>query len=217
MFTGIITAIGRVRAARAASTAWGAGKTIEVALDDAAWLADVALGDSIAVNGACMTVTALDAAGFGFDCSAESLRLTVGLDEPGAEVNLEKALRADARLGGHWVSGHVDGIAEVLALDPVGESRRFELLLPAALAPYLALKGSLAVHGVSLTVNAVLDTEAGCRVAINLVPHTVEHTNLRTLRAGSRVNVEIDLIARYLRRMLDWEQRTAAATQPESV
>jgi riboflavin synthase len=169
----------------------------------AGYLDDVVLGDSIALNGACMTVTGFDAAGasFGLDISAESLDKTAGLSEPGP-VNLEKALRAHDRLGGHLVSGHVDGVGSVLAMQPVGESWELRILAPQALGRYLAYKGSITVNGVSLTVNRVADRPDGTELSINLIPHTVENTALHALQAGSRVNLEIDLIARYVERML---------------
>lgn len=202
MFTGIITAVGRIVQVHAlgASSAHGKQLTIEA---PAGYLDDVALGDSVAINGACMTATAIDAGAgrFQIDISAESLARTAGLDQAGA-VNLEKALRATDRLGGHIVSGHVDGVGRVTHFAPVGESWALHILAPQALAKYLAYKGSVTVHGVSLTVNAVADGPAGCELRINLIPHTVQHTALHTLAAGSAVNLEIDLIARYVERML---------------
>jgi riboflavin synthase len=166
-------------------------------------LADVGLGDSIAINGACMTVTDLKPQDnrFCIDISAESLDKTSGLDGLG-EVNLEKALRANDRLGGHLVSGHVDGMGSVVQFEPVGESWILRLLAPAELGKYLAYKGSITVNGVSLTVNHVLDHAEGTEISINLIPHTVQNTALHRLKAGSKVNLEIDLIARYVERML---------------
>ena len=202
MFTGIITAVGRIAEVRAlgASSAHGRQLLIEA---PAGYLDDVGLGDSIALNGACMTVTQLDApAGrFAIDISAESLARTAGLDRPGP-VNLEKALRAHDRLGGHIVSGHVDGVGEVTQFAPVGESWDLRIRAPLALARYLAYKGTVTVNGVSLTVNRVADLPAGCEIAINLIPHTVQNTALHALAPGSAVNLEIDLIARYVERML---------------
>ena len=202
MFTGIITAVGRIAEVRdlGASAAHGKQVQVQVAPD---YLADVGLGDSIAINGACMTVTAFDAAAgsFQIDISAESLARTTGLDRTGA-VNLEKALRAHDRLGGHIVSGHVDGIGVVTQFEPVGESWLLAVRAPQALGKYLAYKGSITVNGVSLTVNQVLDKADGCTVHINLIPHTVQNTALGTLTAGGEVNLEIDLIARYVERML---------------
>jgi len=202
MFTGIITGLGRIAAVEAlgADTAHGKRLTLET---PPGYLDDVQLGDSIALNGACMTVTTFDAAQHRFtvDISAESLDKTAGLAAPGP-VNLEKALRAHDRLGGHIVSGHVDGIGEVTHFAPVGESWELRIAAPAELGRYLAYKGSITVNGVSLTVNRVTDHPQRCEVSINLIPHTLDHTTLGTLKAGSRVNLEIDLIARYVARML---------------
>ena len=202
MFTGIISAVGRIDEVRdlGASNAHGKQLVLHVAPE---YLADVGLGDSIALNGACMTVTEFDAAGgrFCIDISAESLARTAGLDRTGP-VNLEKALRAHDRLGGHIVSGHVDGMGEVTHFAPVGESWELRILAPQALAKYLAYKGSITVNGVSLTVNQVKDSATGCELSINLIPHTVQNTALHALSVGARVNLEIDLIARYVERML---------------
>jgi len=168
------------------------------------YLDDVTLGDSIALNGACMTVTTLDVAQqqFTIDISAESLAKTAGLDAVGT-VNLEKALRANDRLGGHLVSGHVDGIGRVTRFEQVGESWLLQILAPQSLAKYLAYKGSIVVNGVSLTVNRVDDLAEGCQLRINLIPHTLQNTALGTLAVGSNVNLEVDLIARYVERMLN--------------
>lgn len=202
MFTGIITGLGRIVDVQSlgADAAHGRRLTIEA---PTGYLDDVELGDSIALNGACMTVTRLDAAAnrFTIDISAESLDKTAGLGEPGA-VNLEKALRANDRLGGHLVSGHVDGIGTVVHFEPVGESWELRIAAPPALARFLAYKGSITVNGVSLTVNRVVDLQQSCEFSINLIPHTLTHTTLGTLRAGRSVNLEIDLIARYVERML---------------
>ena len=167
------------------------------------YLSDVGLGDSIALNGACMTVTSLDAIAnqFTVDISAESLAKTAGLDQPGP-INLEKALRANDRLGGHLVSGHVDGVGRVTYFEQVGESWQLRVLAPHSLSKYLAYKGSITINGVSLTVNRIDDQAGGCEASINLIPHTVENTALGGLTAGSPVNLEIDLIARYVERML---------------
>ncbi|PKO44833.1 MAG: riboflavin synthase [Betaproteobacteria bacterium HGW-Betaproteobacteria-3] len=202
MFTGIITGVGRITALHALGSSLSFGKRLTVAAPGS-YLDDVNLGDSIAINGACMTVTSLDlaASAFTVDVSAESLACTSGLDAPGP-VNLEKALRAHDRLGGHIVSGHVDGIGAVTHFDRVGESWELRVMAPADLGRFLAFKGSITVNGVSLTVNRVTDTPAGCEVRINLIPHTVDHTALGALQSGSRVNLEIDLIARYVERML---------------
>lgn len=215
MFTGIITGVGRIAdlrdlgsaladgyAAAAPLPAVGYGKRLTLEAPPG-YLDDVGLGDSIAINGACMTVTSLEPQQerFCIEISAESLDKTAGLAEPGP-VNLEKALRAHDRLGGHMVAGHVDGVGTVTHFAPVGESWELRMQAPPMLAKYLAYKGSLAVNGVSLTVNAVADNGAGCEVSINLIAHTVNHTTLRHLQIGSRVNLEIDLIARYVERMM---------------
>jgi riboflavin synthase len=202
MFTGIITGVGRIAAIDDLGSSQQHGKRLTITAPSG-YLDDVGLGDSIALNGACMTVTSLDAnAGrFTIDLSAESLARTAGLSNPGP-INLEKALRAHDRLGGHIVSGHVDGVGRVLNMEPVGESWELRVLAPHALAKFLAYKGSITVNGVSLTVNTVTDTSAGTEVSINLIPHTVQNTALHALRAGSQINLEVDLIARYVERML---------------
>lgn len=201
MFTGIVQTTGRIVAVE--PLGFGRRLTIEA---PALGLDDVGVGDSIAINGACMTVTARQAGCFSIDVSAESLSKTAGLDAMG-EVNLEKAMRVGDRLDGHIVSGHVDGTGIVHTMEPVGESWSFVVDAPAELARYLAYKGSVAVNGVSLTVNRVEDIASGtaaacCRIWINLIPHTIEVTTLRNLKAGDRVNLEVDMIARYLERML---------------
>ena len=203
MFTGIITGVGRIAAIHDLGSSSSHGKRLSIATPDG-YLDDVGLGDSIALNGACMTVTTLDpAAGqFTIDISAESLDKTAGLTELAARVNLEKALRAHDRLGGHIVSGHVDGIGTVSRFAPVGESWELRVLAPPALARFLAYKGSITIDGVSLTVNSVADLPTGAEISINLIPHTVENTSLGGLIEGSRVNLEIDTVARYVERML---------------
>lgn len=203
MFTGIITGMGRIASVHPLGESAVHGKRLRITTP-AGYLDDVALGDSIALNGACMTVTRFSApeGWFTVDVSAESLDKTVGLDQAGA-VNLEKALRPHDRLGGHMVSGHVDGIGTVAHFAPVGESWELRILAPETLARYVAYKGSITVNGVSLTVNRVEDQAEGCELSINLIPHTVDNTALGTLQAGSRVNLEIDLIARYVGRMMD--------------
>lgn len=202
MFTGIITGVGRIAAIHDLGSSLQYGKRLHVEAP-AGYLDDVGLGDSIALNGACMTVTTLEPTQrrFTIDISAESLDKTAGLDRPGP-VNLEKALRATDRLGGHIVSGHVDGVGTVTRMQPVGESWDLRILAPAALAKYLAYKGSITVNGVSLTVNTIVDKAEGAEISINLIPHTVQNTALHALAAGHRVNLEIDLIARYVERML---------------
>lgn len=203
MFTGIVTGVGRIAAVHDLGATPDHGKRLTIEAP-AGYLDDVAAGDSIAINGACMTVTDLipTERSFRIDVSAESLDRTSGLASPGP-VNLEKALRAHDRLGGHIVSGHVDGIGRVLELAPVGESLLLRITAPRELARYLAYKGSITVNGASLTVNRVTDTDAGCEISINLIPHTARHTTLGLLRAGAQVNLEIDLIARYVERMLN--------------
>lgn len=204
MFTGIISGLGRIGEVAPLGDG-AAGHGLRLRIDaPAGYLDDVQLGDSIALNGACMTVTAFDTAAgwFTVDISAESLDKTAGLDAAGP-VNLEKALRANDRLGGHLVSGHVDGVGRVTHFAPVGESWELRIAAPPALARYLAVKGSITVNGVSLTVNRVRDDAAdGCELSINLIPHTLAHTTLGGLAAGMRVNLEIDLIARYVERAL---------------
>lgn len=202
MFTGIITGVGRIVAVEplGASAAHGKRLTIEA---PEGYLDDVQLGDSIALNGACMTVTSLDVAGRSFtvDISQESLSRTAGLAAPGP-VNLEKALRAHDRLGGHIVTGHVDGLGRVTWFRPVGESWELRVLAPRELARYLSRKGSITVNGASLTVNRIEDRDDGTEFSINLIPHTLQQTTLGGLAEGDLVNLEIDLIARYVERML---------------
>lgn len=205
MFTGIITGVGRIVAVHRLGSSLDHGRRLDIEAP-AAYLDDVGLGDSIALNGACMTVTALDPDNrqFSIEISAESLDKTSGLAEPGP-INLEKALRAHDRLGGHIVAGHVDGVGTVTHFAQVGESWELRILAPRELAKYLAYKGSITVNGVSLTVNRVTDLEgdtAGCEISINLITHTVQNTALGHLRVHSQVNLEIDLIARYVERML---------------
>jgi riboflavin synthase len=199
MFTGIIAAIGKV----AAVAPKGDGLRLVVA-PGALDIADVAIGDSIAVNGCCLTVVAKSGATLGFDVSAETLACTAGLDGA-ADVNLEKSLRLADRLGGHLVAGHVDGVGTVVAHDRVEEvasgTGSFRLIVdaPPALARFIAVKGSIAVHGVSLTVNEV----AGARFHVNLIPHTLDVTTLKAARPGAKVNLEVDLVARYVARLAE--------------
>lgn len=200
MFTGIVAAIGRIESVTPLGPSGDAGVRLSVAagtLD----LADVALGDSIAIQGACMTVVEKNATHFAVDVSRESLNRTVGLAGPG-EVNLEKALRAHDRLGGHLVSGHVDGLGRVTRFERIGESHELRIVAPRNIGKYFAYKGSVTVNGVSLTVNSVDDLADGCEFSINLIPHTVEVTTLKHLHAGDRVNLEVDMIARYVERIL---------------
>jgi riboflavin synthase len=214
MFTGIITGVGRIAAVHALGSSSTHGKRLTISCP-ADYLEDVSLGDSIALNGACMTVTTLDAAAnqYTVDISAESLTKTAGLDQMGP-INLEKALRANDRLGGHLVSGHVDGIGTVTHFARIGESWDLRVLAPSELGKFMAYKGSIVINGVSLTVNRVQDQPEGCEIFINLIPHTVENTALNALLAGTRVNLEIDLIARYVERMLT---APATAATPSSV
>jgi riboflavin synthase len=205
MFTGIITGVGRIVAVHSLGSSLNHGKRLEIEAPQG-YLDDVGLGDSIALNGACMTVTALAPAEtrFSIEISAESLGKTSGLSEPGP-INLEKALRAHDRLGGHIVAGHVDGVGTVTHFEQVGESWELRILAPRELVKYLAYKGSITVNGVSLTVNRVTDLDGGtggCEISINLIAHTVQNTALGHLRPQSQVNLEIDLIARYVERML---------------
>jgi riboflavin synthase len=202
MFTGIITGIGRITAIEPLGQTAVHGKRLTVTCPPS-YLDDATLGDSMALNGACMTVTSLDVTRqqFTVDISAESLSKTAGLAATG-RINLEKALRAHDRLGGHIVSGHVDGVGTVTHFAQISESWELRVLAPKDLAKYLAFKGSITVNGVSLTVNRITDLPDGCEVSINLIPHTVQNTALGALTAGSQVNLEIDLIARYVERML---------------
>ena len=200
MFTGIITAVGQIKSAQKKGD--GLHLVVQVPED---YLNDVALGDSIAIQGACMTATQLDGNTFALDISRESLNKTVGLDKAGP-VNLEKAMRLNDRLGGHLVSGHVDGVGTVahfaqIAADQYG-SWLLRIEAPKALADFLAYKGSIVVNGVSLTVNQTEDTPSACIVDINIIPHTLQNTTLGGLKHGDRVNLEVDLIARYVARMM---------------
>ncbi len=197
MFSGIVAGTGRIESI----TPLEDGLRLRVDTG-VLGLGDVAIGDSIANNGVCLTVVAMDGSNACFDVSRETLNCTVGLDTVGAEVNLEKALRVDDRLGGHMVTGHVDGVGEVLKFEPIGESHELVIRAPRAIAGYIARKGSITVDGVSLTVNAVTGTD----FSINLIPHTVEVTTFKHLKPGSRVNLEIDIIARYVERMLAWRE-----------
>jgi riboflavin synthase len=191
MFTGIVTSIGKIT--RAAPRDGGLRLSVDAGMLD---LSDVGLGDSIAVNGVCLTVIALHGDRFDVDVSQETIGCTVGLDAPN-EVNLEKSLRLSDRLGGHLMSGHVDGVGEVTRFEPAGESFLLAIRSPRELAKYIARKGSITVNGVSLTVNRVDAAE----FEINLIPHTLAATNLKELKPGSRVNLEVDLIARYIERL----------------
>lgn len=197
MFTGIIQAIGKIREPEAL----GNGVRLTIAVPAEFQLNEVKVGDSIAVNGACMTVVALTDTEFKVDVSAESLSKTTGLDTFGP-CNLEKALRVGDKLDGHIVSGHVDGVGLVESMDKIAESYRLVIRVPRKLSPFVAYKGSIAVNGVSLTINSVEDTAIDTLISINLIPHTVEVTTLKFLKAQSPVNLEIDTIARYCERMM---------------
>jgi riboflavin synthase len=204
MFTGIVAAVGSIQSVKPLEGGSFAGVRLQIEAGGLG-LDDVALGDSIAINGACMTVVEKAGNNFAVDVSRESLNRTAGLDQPG-EVNLEKALTLAERLGGHLVSGHVDGLGTVHSFEPIGESFKLVIDAPLELGKYLAYKGSIVVNGVSLTVNSVEDLETNgekvCRFSINLIPHTIAVTTLKHLHAGAKVNLEIDLIARYVERML---------------
>ena len=191
MFTGIVSAVGRI--SKASPKGDGMRLTVEA---KALGLEDVAIGDSIAIQGVCHTVVALDANTFDVDTSRATLSVTAGL-EAGREVNLEKSLRLADRLGGHLMQGHVDGVGTVTAFEDVGGSWRLEVEAPAVLARYIAKKGSIAIDGVSLTVNSV----EGSRLEVNIIPHTRSVTTFRNLARGTRVNVEVDMVARYLERL----------------
>lgn len=196
MFTGIVQAVGLIVSTKPQ------GDGLRVVVDtNTLPVQDVALGDSVAVAGCCLTVVAQEGSLLSFDVSAETLRCTTGLDRE-AEVNLELALRFGDRLGGHLMSGHVDGVGEVMSFAPVVDDPSGSMTLaieaPAALARFIAAKGSITVDGVSLTVNTV----DGARFAVNLIPHTLAVTTLRALAAGARVNLEVDLLARYVARLL---------------
>lgn len=194
MFTGIVEAVGKISAMQQRGDEWRL--TVDAGKLD---LSDVALGDSIAVSGVCLTVVALDEHGFQADVSNETLSLTnLGQLKAGAGVNLEKALTPSSRLGGHLVSGHVDGVGELESLEPDGESWRLTFKAPERLARYIATKGSICVDGISLTVNQV----NGARFTVNIIPHTQQETVIRFYQPGSRVNLEVDLVSRYLERLL---------------
>lgn len=195
MFSGIVAAVGRITHL----TPREVGFRLHV---DAGKLGieEVNLGDSIAHSGVCLTVVGKEGNCFMVDVSPETLSCTVGLDAPGP-VNLEKALRLSDVIGGHLVSGHVDGVGEVLRFDAVGDNRLLEIRAPKEIARYIARKGSVAVDGTSLTTNEVNGTD----FTINLIPHTLDNTTLGGLKPGSKVNLEIDLIARYCERLLSYE------------
>ena len=203
MFTGIIEATGRIE------TADVTPENTRLAINaPKLGLHNVAIGDSVAVNGCCLTVVAKSPETFSVDVSNETLSLTTGFPL-GSEVNLEKSLRFGDRLGGHLVSGHIDGVGLVTAMDDLGASWRLEIEAPQALAKFVARKGSITVNGVSLTVNSVRDAPSAqggvVTFEINIIPHTHQVTTIRLLRKGGKVNLEIDLLARYVERMLGKE------------
>jgi riboflavin synthase len=201
MFTGIVTAMGTVRALHPA----GAGRDLRIEIA-APWpdVAEIPIGASIACAGCCLTVVARDASAFAVDVSAETLaRTTLGTWQVGTPVNLERALRVGDELGGHWVTGHVDGTAEALSAHPEGGSVRWRFRLPAALGRFVAVKGSIALDGVSLTVNAVETAGEDTHFEVNVIPHTAACTTIGRLQAGGRVNVEVDLLARYVARLME--------------
>lgn len=208
MFTGLVQGVGRiVEASRAPGFGADGGMRLSI---DAAGIAglQIAVGDSVAIAGACMTAIRVDGAAFAVDISKESLARTTGLDKPG-DVNIETSMKLGDKLGGHLLAGHVDGVGEVVEMSQVHESWQLVVRVPAELARYLAHKGSVAVDGVSLTVNRVSDGVRGCEFAMNIIPHTFRATTLGALRVGDRVNVEADLIARYVERMLSPGLRSA--------
>ena len=193
MFSGIIADVGHIAAA--SDRDGGLRLMISTSALD---LSDVQLGDSIAVNGVCLTVIAHTMDHFTVDVSRETLNCTEGLNTTGAPVNLEKALRLSDRLGGHLVSGHVDGVGVITEFANLGESWKLSVRAPQTLAKYIAIKGSITLNGVSLTINQV----SGSEFSVNLIPHTLAQTNLQNLHIGSRANLEVDLIARYVERMM---------------
>lgn len=202
MFSGIVQAVGAIEKIEPLEK--GLRLTIEArALD----LSDVAIGDSIAVNGVCLTATSTADGRFTADVSRESLDVTVGLAASG-RVNLEKAMALGERIGGHLVTGHVDGIGAVEAFEPLGESWRLAVRAPVALARFIARKGSITVDGVSLTVNRVEDAPGGALFEVNLIPHTLAATTLGRLAPAAKVNLEIDLLARYVQRILEASGQT---------
>ena len=195
MFTGIIQSVGTIQSVTPSSD------DVKLRIQSGSLdMTDVQLGDSIAVNGVCLTVVDFEADQFEVHVSKETLCVTVGLDHPHS-VNLEKALRLSDRLGGHLVSGHVDGVGQVVKFESLGECWHLCVRVPHALAKYIAVKGSIAVDGVSLTINAIEKDV----FSINLIPHTLENTTLSQLGIGSRVNIEVDQIARYVERMTEWQ------------
>jgi riboflavin synthase len=209
MFTGLITGVGIVREVQPI----GGGKDARFVIatpDNADWAeAEIKLGASIACSGCCLTVVEFGPGWFAVEVSAESLSLTtLGAWKQGSQVNLEGSLRLGAELGGHIVSGHVDGLAEVTSITPENGSTRWKFRLPPDLSKFVAPKGSIAINGVSLTVNEVEDTKTGANATefgVNIIPHTIAHTNFATVAVGDRVNIEIDMLARYVARQLQFQ------------
>jgi riboflavin synthase len=205
MFTGIIEATGRIDSINVNSQ--GARLIVASGKLD---MSDVKLGDSIATNGVCLTVVAFDANSFSADVSKETLQRTgLGDYHVGGEVNLEKAMLASTRFGGHMVSGHVDGVAKVLAIEDSGNSIDYWLEMPQELAHYIAEKGSVTIDGISLTVNSISDD----KFRLTIVPHTTQETIIKHYQAGTRVNLEVDLVARYLERLLSKKTPQQAPSQ----
>lgn len=205
MFTGIIQAVGEI----AAMEPTGGDLRLRIKTNGLP-LGDVALGDSISTNGVCLTVTELPGDGYWADVSIETLNFTtLGDKKPGSKVNLEKALTPETRLGGHIVSGHVDGVGEVVEISRDGRSWRYIIEAPTGLAKYIAHKGSICVDGTSLTVNAV----DGCRFDLNIIPQTLQETVFGEYKIGSRVNLEVDVIARYLERLLMGDKAATGSSE----
>lgn len=204
MFTGIIQTVGRIAEVKT----MGEDCVLHIAAPDLDF-SDVQLGDSIAANGVCLTVTALHAQAYEVMVSQATLSVTAGLGQPGL-VNLEKAMRLSDRLGGHLVTGHVDGVGTITKLEAVGDCWLLQVAIPHALSKYVAQKGSLCVNGISLTVNAIVNDIA----SINLIPHTMQHTSMHAAKVGDPVNLEIDLIARYVERMQAWQDETNDGALP---
>lgn len=208
MFTGIIEAVGTIRNIEPRNGDWRL--TVETGKLE---MSDVKLGDSIATNGVCLTAVELGANSYVADVSNETLKVTtLGDLKVGDPVNLEKALRLQDRLGGHLVSGHVDGVGQVVSMTPEGRSCRYRFSAPVELAKYIAAKGSICINGISLTVNEVEGREFG----VNIVPHTRDETTIKYLQVGSPVNLEVDLLARYLERMLTAPQGLNAEQTPQN-
>ena len=195
MFTGIIQAVGEIQNVKPLAK----GLQLDIRAPEFDF-SDVHIGDSVAVSGICLTVVQKTAMSFTADVSQETLNCSIGF-APQAKVNLEKAMRLADRLGGHLVNGHVDGVGEVVAFEPVGESWKLDIRTPHALTKYISRKGSVTINGVSLTVNEI----TGDDFSINLIPHTLEATTLKALQSGSTVNIEVDMLARYVEQILKYQ------------